>query len=36
MIITDKDRDAWRRAEIYSYPLFICTRPEMLQTAKVS
>lgn len=34
MIIADKDRDAWRRPEIYSYPLFICTRPEMLLTAK--
>jgi len=34
MIITDKDRDAWRRPEIYSYPLFICTRPEMLLRAK--
>ncbi|WP_027057374.1 major capsid protein [Mesorhizobium loti] len=34
MIIADKDRDAWRRPEIYSYPLFICTRPEMLLRAK--
>ena len=23
-------REAWDRVEIYSYPLFICTRPEML------
>lgn len=34
MIITDKDRDAWRRVELYSYPLFICTRPEMLLRAR--
>lgn len=27
-------RDAWDRTEVYSYPLFICTRPEMLQRAK--
>jgi hypothetical protein len=29
-------RDAWDRIEIYSYPLFICTRPEMLQTGRAS
>ena len=34
LIVTDKDRDAWRRPELYSYPLFICTRPEMLLRAK--
>ncbi len=34
LIISDKDRDAWRRVELYSYPLFICTRPEMLQSAR--
>ncbi|MBP2147935.1 major capsid protein [Xanthobacter flavus] len=28
-------RDAWDRTEIYSYPLFICTRPEMLLRAKM-
>ncbi|MBN9052493.1 MAG: major capsid protein [Rhizobiales bacterium] len=27
-------RDEWDRVEIYSYPLFICTRPEMLLRAK--
>ena len=27
-------RDEWDRIEIYSYPLFICTRPEMLLRAK--
>lgn len=25
-------RDAFRRVELYSYPLFICTRPDMLLT----
>lgn len=29
-------RDAWDRIEIYSYPLFICTRPEMIQTGKAA
>ncbi len=27
-------RDEWDRVEMYSYPLFICTRPEMLLRAK--
>jgi hypothetical protein len=27
-------RDAWDRAELYSYPIFICSRPEMLQRAR--
>ena len=27
-------RDAWDRIEMYSYPLFICTRPEMLLRGK--
>lgn len=34
LIIPDRDRDAWRRVEIYSYPLFICTRPDMLLSAR--
>ncbi len=29
-------RDEWDRVENYSYPLFICTRPEMLQRAKAA
>ncbi|MFH5923841.1 major capsid protein [Roseomonas xinghualingensis] len=33
-MITDKDRDQWVKAEAYSYPLHICTRPEMLQSGK--
>ncbi|MCW1744220.1 major capsid protein [Rhizobium sp. 1AS11] len=36
MLIRDRDRNAWVRPEIYSYPLFICTRPEMLLRAKES
>jgi hypothetical protein len=28
------ERNAWVKVEVYSYPLFICTRPEMLQRAK--
>ena len=34
MTIPDRDRNASVRIELYSYPLFICTRPEMLQRAK--
>ncbi len=30
--IIDRDRNAWWKAEAYSYPLHICTRPEILQT----
>jgi hypothetical protein len=33
--IFDRDRNAWWRQEVYSYPLHICTRPEMLQSGKV-
>lgn len=36
MTIPDRDRNAWVRVEQYSYPLYICTRPEMLQRAKKS
>jgi hypothetical protein len=28
--IFDRDRNAWWRMEVYSYPLFVCTRPEVL------
>lgn len=35
LVLEDKSgRDEWDRVELYSYPLFICTRPEMLQRAK--
>ncbi|RLJ20792.1 major capsid protein E [bacterium endosymbiont of Escarpia laminata] len=34
MIVPDKEREAWVRPEVYSYPLPICTRPGMLQRAR--
>ena len=35
MVLEDKTgRDEWDCVELYSYPLFICTRPEMLLRAK--
>lgn len=34
MLVQDKDRNAWVKPEVYAYPLFICTRPGMLQRAK--
>lgn len=35
LLLEDKSgRDEWDRVEIYSYPLFVCTRPEMLQRAR--
>jgi len=30
MLIRDEERNFWIRPEVYSYPLFICTRPELL------
>ena len=36
MLIPDRDRNAWIKPEVYSYPLHICTRPGMLQRAKAS
>lgn len=36
LLLEDKSgRDEWDRIEIYSYPLFMCTRPEMLLRAKM-
>jgi hypothetical protein len=32
--IVDRDRNAWVRVEMYSYPLYYCTRPKMLQRAR--
>jgi hypothetical protein len=29
-------REAWDRVELYSYPIMICTRPEMLQSGRAS
>jgi hypothetical protein len=34
IVVEDKDRQAWVRPEIYSYPLMMCTRPAMLLRAK--
>lgn len=34
LIIPDMKRQAYVRLEMYSYPLHICTRPQMLQRAK--
>jgi hypothetical protein len=35
LTIPDDDRGMWIRIEIYSYPLYICRRPKMLQVATV-
>lgn len=32
--IFDRDRDEWWRQELSSYPLYICKRPEVLQTGR--
>lgn len=34
ILVEDKDRQAWVRPEVYSYPLHMCTRPGMLQRAR--
>lgn len=34
MLVQDRDRQAWVRPEVYSYPLHVCTRPAMLQRAR--
>jgi hypothetical protein len=34
MVIPDEKRNAFVDLEVYSYPLFVCTRPKMLQRAK--
>jgi len=36
MIVPDDDRNMFVDIEAYSYPLFICTRPGMLQRAKMA
>lgn len=33
-MIFDKDRNEWVKAEVSAYPLFICTRPEVLQSGR--
>lgn len=35
LTIPDRDRQAWTRLETYSYPLFICSRPEVLRTGVI-
>jgi hypothetical protein len=34
MIVPDRDRNSFVDVEVYSYPLFICMRPETLQSAR--
>ena len=36
MNVIDRDRQAWTRAEAYSYPLFMCKRPEVLRTGTLT
>lgn len=36
MMIRDEKRNFWVRPEVYSYPLYICTRPDLLLRAKES
>lgn len=31
--VVDKDRQAWTKGELYSYPLYLCTVPEVLRKA---
>lgn len=33
--IFDRDRNAWWKMEVYSYPLHICTRPEVLFSGRL-
>lgn len=35
LMLRDEKRNFWVRPEVYSYPLFICTRPEMLLTLTI-
>lgn len=34
--IVDRDREAWSKGELYSYPLYICARPETLRNGTAS
>lgn len=36
LMLRDRDRNFWARPEVYSYPIYICTKPEMLLKAKES
>lgn len=31
--VLDRDREAWTRGELYSYPLYFCQRPDVLRKA---
>lgn len=31
--VVDRDRQAWTKGELYSYPLYMCTQPDVLQKA---
>ena len=35
-IVPDKERNRWVSVELYSYPLFMCTRPNVLRTVVAS
>lgn len=35
-IVPDRDREQWVDVEMYSYPLYICMRPEMLQRGRLA
>lgn len=32
--IVDRDRQAWTKGELYSYPLYFCQRPDVLRSGK--
>lgn len=34
--VSDRDRGAWQKGELYQYPLYMCQRPEVLQRAVAS
>ena len=34
MLLPDRDRNMWVKPELYSYPLYMCLNPAMLQRAK--
>lgn len=36
MQVPDRDRNMWVDLEIYSYPLYICTRPDLLLRGKIT
>ena len=35
MNVPDRERDMWTKGEIYSYPLYICQRPDLLRSATI-